>query len=92
MAVSRDEPSIHARLEADLGLPFPLLSDPELKLVKALGMVHEKAGPGGTDIARPGTFVIDREGRVTALFVSTRVRERVDPRDVLEAVKTVLKP
>jgi thioredoxin-dependent peroxiredoxin len=49
----------HAAYAARLGLPFPLLSDPELKIAGAYGTVK----PNGNGIAR-SVCLIDRDRRV----------------------------
>jgi thioredoxin-dependent peroxiredoxin len=49
----------HASYAARLGLPFPLLSDPELSIASAYGTVK----PNGNAIAR-SVCLIERDGRV----------------------------
>jgi peroxiredoxin Q/BCP len=49
----------HAAYAEKLGLPFPLLSDPDLEISRAFGSLK----PDGTGIAR-SVCLIDRDGRV----------------------------
>jgi thioredoxin-dependent peroxiredoxin len=49
----------HAAYAARLGLPFPLLSDPDLAISRAYGTLK----PGGSGIAR-SVCLIDRDGGV----------------------------
>ena len=49
----------HAAYAARLGLPFPLLSDPGLKISAAYGTLK----PNGSGIAR-SVCLIDRDGRI----------------------------
>ena len=49
----------HAGYAARLGLPFPLLSDPELAISRAYGAVH----PDGASIAR-SVCLVDRDGTI----------------------------
>jgi thioredoxin-dependent peroxiredoxin len=49
----------HTTYAAKLGLPFPLLSDPDLQISGAYGSLK----PDGRSIAR-SVCVIDRDGRV----------------------------
>jgi peroxiredoxin len=49
----------HAVYAARLGLPFPLLSDPGLKISAAYGTLK----PNGSGIAR-SVCLVDRDGRV----------------------------
>ena len=68
-------------------LPFALLADPDLALIKALGMLHPGAGPGGRDIARPGTFIVGRDGRIAWMHVSSNLRDRPDPAELAEVLR-----
>jgi peroxiredoxin Q/BCP len=49
----------HAGYAARLGLPFPLLSDPDMRVTRAYGAIR----PDGLTIAR-SVVVIDRNGRI----------------------------
>ena len=49
----------HSAYAAKLGLPFPLLSDPDLGISRAYGALK----PDGKGIAR-SVYLIDRDGRV----------------------------
>jgi len=87
VAISSDYVEENRKLAVANDLPFPILSDFDLKVVGKLGMVHEKAAPNGTSAARPATYVVDRHGRVRWMFTSTTVRHRADPKDILAAVQ-----
>jgi len=41
------------------GLTFPLLSDPEEKVIRPYDVLHIRGGPKGVNIARPAEFLID---------------------------------
>jgi peroxiredoxin Q/BCP len=49
----------HATYAAKLGLPFPLLSDPDLDISRAYGALK----PDGKGISR-SVYLVDRDGRV----------------------------
>jgi thioredoxin-dependent peroxiredoxin len=49
----------HSAYAAKLGLPFPLLSDPDFAISRAYGALK----PDGKGIAR-SVYLIDRDGRV----------------------------
>jgi peroxiredoxin len=66
---------------------FPILLDPDLSVAKKLGMLHSGAAPDGADAARPGTYVLDRDGRVRRLFLGSQLRARPDPAEVIAAAK-----
>jgi peroxiredoxin Q/BCP len=67
--VSVDSPGRHRKFIEKYGLPFPLLSDEELRIVTAYGVWGEKSLYGkkfmGTDRT---TFVIRPDGRVKSVF------------------------
>ena len=70
VGISPDPPEKLARFRARDGLTFPLLSDPEAKVLAAYGAWGEKKTYGRTvtGVIR-STFVIDEQGRiVTALY------------------------
>ncbi len=73
---------------AAAGIEYPLLADPDLTAIDAYGVRH----PEGmiTDIARPATFLIDRQGRVAWRDLTDNWRVRVRPERVLEQVKAIL--
>ncbi len=86
VAVSVESVADNNKLAVDLNLNFPLLSDSDLTLIRELGMVHEGQGPGGTDIARPGTFLIDRRQRLVWMNTTSLLRHRPDPEEILAEV------
>ena len=73
LAVSIDPPEVQHRLAADLKLPFPLLSDPRMSLIRAYGMTGD-----GMDMGDMGYIVIDKHGRIRARQVDRRFGENVD--------------
>ena len=60
-------------------LPFPVLLDVSLKNVKAFGIEG--------DLAKPSTYVIDREGVVRYAFVGSQPHERPDVATILAELK-----
>ena len=61
VAISVDPPSESQKLDRLLNRVFPLLSDPELKVISAYRMEHQM---GGATVGNMGYAIIDREGRV----------------------------
>jgi hypothetical protein len=53
------------------------------------GLVHAGAGPGGQDVPRPATVVMDRSGIVRWFSLSRNYQVRPDPDDVLRAVRSL---
>lgn len=84
--VSVDSTRSHEKFIEKYKLPFPLLSDPEKKIVSAYGVWVEKSMYGkkymGTE---RGTFVIDGAGRIAAVFRKVKPEEHVAL--VLDALK-----
>jgi peroxiredoxin Q/BCP len=74
LGVSTDSVASHRRFKEKYGLPFPLLSDPERRIVTAYGVWKEKtlAGRLGFGIERT-TFIIDEEGRIAHIFPKVKV-------------------
>ena len=72
-----------------MGLTFPLLSDPKAEVIRRYDLLHAGAGPGGTDIARPGEFLIDRAGTVRWVNLTESFLARATPEEVLKALDNV---
>ena len=74
IGVSRDSSASHARFAEKNGLPFILLSDPELEAIRAYGVWQEKKLYGKTSmgVART-TFLIDEQGN------SAKIQQKVKP-------------
>ena len=70
LAVSIDPPEAQRRLATDLKLPFPLLSDPRMSVIRPYGMKGD-----GMDMADMGYVVIDKQGRIRARQVDRRFGE-----------------
>ena len=76
--VSVDSAASHAKFIGKYQLPFPLLSDPEKKLVEAYGVWVEKSMYGKKYMgAERSTFVIAGDGRISAIFRKVKPDEHV---------------
>jgi len=83
--VSADTESSHMKFAAKYSLGFPLLADPELTLLKAIGVWVQKSMYGKTYMGvTRATLVIDANGRVE------KVWEKVKPEGHAEDVLTYL--
>ena len=58
-AVSIDRPTEARRLRQELGLTFPILSDPDMTMIRAYGMKGE-----GMQMADMGYVIIDKAGKI----------------------------
>lgn len=67
------------------GIHFPLLSDPESKVIRELGILNESipAGNPFSGIPYPGTFVLNERGVITAKYFEDDYRERYTSADIL---------
>ena len=76
--VSIDSAQSHRKFIDKYNLPFPILSDPEKKIVNDYGVWVEKSMYGkkymGTERS---TFVIDDSGRISAIFRRVKPEEHV---------------
>ena len=76
LGVSKDSLASHQKFATKYGLPFPLLSDPDHKLLEALGAWGEKKMCGKVCIGTiRKTFIFDEQG------VCTKVIEKVDTKN-----------
>jgi len=77
--VSIDSAASHEKFIAKYHLPFPLLSDPEKKIVNAYGVWVEKSMYGKKYMgAERTTFIIDGRGRVAAILRKVKPAEHVE--------------
>lgn len=76
--VSVDSAATHEKFIKKYQLPFPLLSDPDKKIVNSYGVWVEKSMYGKKYMgAERTTFVIDKAGRISALFRKVKPDEHV---------------
>ena len=69
IGISKDSVSSHAKFAEKYSLPFILLSDPELKAIKAYDVWQEKKMCGKVSMGVVRTsFIIDEEGKIEAVM------------------------
>jgi peroxiredoxin Q/BCP len=77
--VSIDSAASHEKFIAKFDLPFPLLSDPEKKIVNDYGVWVEKSMYGKKYMgAERTTFVINGRGRIAAILRKVKPAEHVE--------------
>lgn len=83
IGVSKDSVASHKRFEEKYSLPFTLLSDPELEVIKAYDVWKEKktAGKVSMGVVRT-TYLIDEEGIILKAF--GKVKAADNPAQMLE--------
>ena len=86
MAISVDPSEVSRAHRRKEGYTFTFLSDPSAQVLRLYDLVHEKAGPGGTDISRPAEFLVDASGTVRWINLTGSITVRARPEDVLKIV------
>lgn len=83
IGVSKDSVASHKRFEEKYSLPFTLLSDPELEVIKTYDVWKEKktAGKVSMGVVRT-TYLIDEEGIILKAF--GKVKAADNPAQMLE--------
>ena len=64
-------------------LNYSILSDPGAAVIRQFGVLHERGGERGQDIAIPAMFLIDREGNIVWRRVAQRIQDRPDPQTLI---------
>lgn len=84
-AISYDSVAILKDFSDRRGITFPLLSDPESKIIRSFGILNESA-PKNTPfsgIPYPGTYLVDRKGVVISKYFVDDFRERDTAGEIL---------
>lgn len=85
LGVSRDSVASHKKFEEKYGLPFTLLSDPELKVIQAYGVWQEKKNYGKVTMGVVRTtYLIDEQGIIEKAL--DKVKAADNPAQMLEAL------
>ena len=86
IGVSKDSEASHRRFAEKNGLPFILLSDPELKAIQAYGVWQEKKNYGKVSMGVVrSTFIIDEKGIIEK--VMPKVKPDTNAAEILEYLK-----
>jgi hypothetical protein len=83
-AISYDSVAVLEHFATRRKITFPLLSDPESKIIRDFGILNEKIQQAmQAGIPHPGTFVVDAEGRVMAKYFEEDYRQRYSVSGIL---------
>lgn len=86
IGISKDSPKSHQKFKDDYNLPFLLLSDEELNVIKYFGVWVEKSMYGRKYMGvQRATFVLNEEGIITHVFEKASPKENAS--DILKALK-----
>ena len=82
LGISKDSVASHKKFEEKYGLPFTILSDPELVAIQAYDVWQEKKNYGETymGVVRT-TYLIDEEGKIAKAF--DKVKAADNPEQML---------
>ena len=88
IGVSKDSEASHRKFAEKYGLPFILLSDPELKAIQAYGVWQEKKNYGKVSMGVVrSTFIIDEKGLIEN--VMPKVKPDTNAAEILAYLKGV---
>ena len=84
-AISYDSVAVLKSFAERRGITFPMLSDAESKIIREYGILNEQSQPGTMQygIPYPGTYLLDRAGRVTAKYFEDDYTQRYTSADIL---------
>jgi peroxiredoxin Q/BCP len=86
LGVSKDSVASHKRFEENYGLPFTLLSDTELTVIKAYDVWKEKKNYGKVTMGVVRTtYLIDEKGVI--IKAMDKVKAADNPQEMLEELK-----
>ena len=84
-AISYDSVAVLKNFADRKGITFPLLSDPESKIIRSFGILNETTQKNTPffGIPYPGTYVLDPKGVITAKYFEDDFRERDTAAEIL---------
>lgn len=84
-AISYDSVAVLHNFVERRGIHFPLLSDPDSKLIRELGILNDTLPKDSPffGIPYPGSFVLDTQAVITAKYFEDDYRERYTSADIL---------
>ena len=85
VGISKDTPDAQKKFKEKYALPFPLLADPEARVLQAWGVWKEKTLYGKKSMGTERTtVVVGADGKVEAVFPKVKVEGHVA--DVLSSL------
>lgn len=84
-AVSYDPVAVLKNFADRKNITYPLLSDKDSKIIRAFGILNEQV-PAGTPFAGipyPGTYIVDRDGRVLSKYFEEDYTQRYMTSEIL---------
>jgi len=87
VAISFDSTDLLKDFASKQKITFPLLSDPDSKLINAFHIKNGQAPSKWQGIPHPGTFIIDQKGTIRSKLFLESYRLRHTAIEILEAAK-----
>lgn len=87
VAISMDATPDAAKMGAHTGARFPILSDPEGRVVRRYG-VYNLLGDG---VAAPATFIVGKDGTIRWRHVGKNIADRPSAAEVLHRLQGMKK-
>lgn len=88
VGISKDSEASHEKFIAKYGLPFELIADEELELIKAFGAWQEKSMYGRKYMGiQRSTYLLDEDGKVLQIWPKVKVRGHVA--EVLKSLQSL---
>lgn len=84
-AISYDSPAILQYFAGKRKISYPLLADPESKIIRAFGILNTQIPEKNPfyGIPHPGTYLVDRKGKVLSKYFEDDYTERYTSADIL---------
>ena len=89
IGISYDSTDILKKFVSKEKITFPLLSDPDSKVINDFHIKNEKASARRQGIPHPGTFIVDQKGTIRAKLFLESYRDRHPALEILDAAKAV---
>ena len=89
VGISYDSPEVLKRFCDRAKIAFPLLSDPDSKMIDAYHIRNEAAKGRAEGVPNPGTFILDRDGIIRAKLFLEGYRERHTTDAMIGAAKSI---
>ncbi len=84
VAISADSASRCGALAKKLGVDFPLLSDPDLAVIRRWGVADEENG-----IAWPAVYVVGRDGNIAWRSLTENYTKRPTSQEIIAALEAL---
>ena len=85
VGISVDAVDTNQRHCQKMGFTFALLSDGNAEVIRRYDLLHRRAGPKSSDIARPAEFLVDASGTIRWAKLTENAGVRTRPEEVLKA-------